>query len=482
MLTPDKIKELVKNGESYILDLKVSVPSKVRELAEEICSFANADGGFLFIGVDNKNNIVGTVVDNTKRSAIQDSINSISPAIYCEQYVVDVDGKSVWVIEVPRGTDRPYIYGGSVYVRQGANAQMLRTRDEMLNFFRECNSVHYDSMPARNCDLMQELDETTFKDFCRKARISDIIDKHQILDNIGAFDMQTGLPKAGAVMFFAKDPQRYYSQSWVHCVRFKGSENVIILDDKRYNGTIPQQYQSTLNWLKDKLELRIVIDDAGPHKEILELPEDALREALINALSHRDYYETGAVTVVAVYDDRVVISNPGGLLSGVAENFGHKSLSRNPLIFGLFTRMQLVEQVGSGIPRMQALMKEMELPVPTFQKDGMFTITFERKNVPNNDSNVPNNEENVTNNDINVTNNVTNGDENVTNNEETGLTNRQQEIIELIKNNSRISATEIASSLSVTIRTIRRDLIDMQKLGVLKRDGNTKAKLWILTN
>lgn len=203
MLTPDKIKELVKNGESYILDLKVSVPSKVRELAEEICSFANADGGFLFIGVDNKNNIVGTVVDNTKRSAIQDSINS----------------------------------------------------------------VHYDSIPARNCDLRQELDETTFKDFCRKARISDIIDKHQILDNIGAFDMQTGLPKAGAVMFFAKDPQRYYSQSWVHCVRFKGKENVIILDDKRYNGTIPQQYQSALNWLKDKLELRIVIDDAGPHKE-----------------------------------------------------------------------------------------------------------------------------------------------------------------------------------------------------------------------
>lgn len=150
----------------------------------------------------------------------------------------------------------------------------------------------------------------------------------------------------------------------------------MILDDKRYFGPIYQQYVQSLNWLIDKLELRIVVDDAGPHKEILELPEDALREALVNALSHRDYYEAGAVVVISVYDDRVVISNPGGLLSEVADDFGHRSLSRNPFVFDMFTRMHLVEQVGSGIPRMCRLMNDMGLPDPVFNTKGMFSIIF----------------------------------------------------------------------------------------------------------
>lgn len=461
MLITDKIKEMVKGGENYTLDMKVAVPNKVRELAEEVCSFANADGGFLLIGVDNKNNIVGASIDNTKRSAIQDTINSISPAIHCEQYAVEVDGKSVWVIEVPRGTDRPYIYGGSVYVRQGANAQVLRTRDEMLNFFRECNSVHYDSIPARNVDIFQELDEDNFSEFCQKAKISNTIDAHQVLENLGSFDVQTGCPKAGAVMFFAKNPQRFYPQSWVHCVRFKGSENVIILDDKRYNGTIHQQYQQALAWLKDKLELRIVIDDAGPHKEVLELPEDALREALVNSLSHRDYYETGAVTVVAVYDDRVVISNPGGLLSGVAENFGHKSLSRNPFIFGMFTRMQLVEQVGSGIPRMQALMRDMNLPEPTFQKDGMFTITFER----------------VKANGGNLAGTLAGSQYQ---HDDSELTERQKLIVDSMRHDGAVTAKSLAGTLGIPVRTLEREISALRKAGYITKEGKHNSGVWIV--
>ena len=259
------------------------MPEKVRDLAEEVCSFANADGGFVLIGVDDKGNIIGVNVDNRKRSAIQDAIDSISPKVDFEQYEVNVEGKSVWVIEVRRCTNRPYIYGGSVFVRRGANAQMLRSREDMLNFFRECNSVFFDAIPANNVDLMAELDKENFAVFCEKAGISNVVDEKQILSSIQAFDEQTGKPKAGAVMCFAKAPQRFYQQSWVHCVRFKGNENVVILDDKRYYGTIYQQYLQALTWLKDKLELRIVIDDAGPHKEVLELPEDALREALVNA-------------------------------------------------------------------------------------------------------------------------------------------------------------------------------------------------------
>lgn len=82
-----------------------------------------------------------------------------------------------------------------------------------------------------------------------------------------------------------------------------------------------------------------------------------------------------------MFDDRVEVSNPGGLLPIVAKDFGHKSMTRNPLIFGLFTRMHLVERVASGIPRMQEAMKEANLPEPDFHTDGMFTVIFKEVSV-----------------------------------------------------------------------------------------------------
>ncbi len=472
MLTADRIKDLALSGESYTVDFKLKVPEKLRDLAEEVCSFANADGGYVLIGIDNGNHIAGVDVDNKKRSAIQDAINSISPTISCEMYSVNVNDRNIWVIEVPRGTNKPYIYGGSIYVRQGANAQMLRTREDMLNFFRECNSVHYDSIPAYKVDLIEELDKENFQTFCNKAGISGTVDAAQILSNIHAFDEQSGAPKAGAVMCFAKQPQRFYPQSWVHCVRFKGKENVVILDDKRYYGTIHQQYIQALTWIKDKLELRLVIDDAGPHKEVLELPENALREALVNSLSHRDYYETGAVVVVAVYDDRVVISNPGGLLSQVAKNFGHKSLSRNPFIFSIFTRMQLVEQVGSGIPRMCAQMKEMNLPEPIFGKEGMFTITFIRYTKNGEKNGEKNSERNDERND--ERNSL------IVSKDRTILSVRQKSILEAMEINGHITAKLLAQKMKIPQRTIEREISFLRKNNYIEKKGATKNGIWVV--
>jgi ATP-dependent DNA helicase RecG len=134
-----------------------------------------------------------------------------------------------------------------------------------------------------------------------------------------------------------------------------------------------------LDYLRDKLELRYIIDHAGPRKEQLEIPEVALREAILNALAHRDYYEKGAVIMIEIYDDRVVISNPGPLVSAIpVEKFGKKSFSRNPLIFGLLTRQGLVEQIGSGISRMRKVMRDHGLPEPLFGLQGMFDITLYR--------------------------------------------------------------------------------------------------------
>jgi len=103
MITAEDIQRMVERGESYNVDFKVAVPQKVREITEEVCSFANAAGGYVLIGVDDHSAIKGAAIDNSKRSAIQDSIGEISPALHCDLYPVDVDGKEVWVVEVPVG-------------------------------------------------------------------------------------------------------------------------------------------------------------------------------------------------------------------------------------------------------------------------------------------------------------------------------------------------------------------------------------------
>ncbi len=112
MLSAKDIKELVSGGEGYNVDFKRGVPSKVRELTEEVCSFLNAAGGYLLIGVNDNNEIVGAEIDNSKRSAIQGSIGEISPMCHYNMYDVDVCGKNVWVIEVPSGKNKPYFFSG----------------------------------------------------------------------------------------------------------------------------------------------------------------------------------------------------------------------------------------------------------------------------------------------------------------------------------------------------------------------------------
>ena len=180
-------------------------------------------------------------------------------------------------------------------------------------------------------------------------------------------------------MFFGKEPERKFPHAIIRCVRFKGKDKVHIIDDKSFGGPLYEQYQDTLSWIESKLEVEYIIEGTGPRKEIWEIPLDVFKEAVMNAICHRDLYEEGATVMVEVYDDRVEISNPGGLLPVVAEKFGEKSMSRNPLIFGLFTRMHLVEKVGSGIPRMRRLMKEAGLPEPIFDTRGFFTVTFMKR-------------------------------------------------------------------------------------------------------
>jgi ATP-dependent DNA helicase RecG len=502
-LTWEEIESLAGAGEGYNVEFKVNVPIKVKELSQEVCAFANSGGGYLLIGIDDSGKIEGTEIDNAKRSAVQDAFHAISPAIRVEMYPVQADNKTVWVIDVPSGKDKPYVISGMIYVREGANSQKLTTATEMRSFFQSSNCVYFDAMPCSRFNIEEDLDKMNFKQFLLESSISGNISTQQILNNLQTFD-ESGVIKNGGVLFFGQHPEKYFPHAIIHCVRFKGTSKIHIIDDKKYGGSLYQQYIQAEAWVKDKLEVAYIIKGTKPRKEVWEIPLTVFKEAIINALSHRDYYEQGAKIMIEIYDDRVEISNPGGLLVDLKSDFGKRSITRNPLIFGLFTRMHLVEQVASGVPRMRDEMREAGLPDPIFSTEGrFFTVELKRpqNGIINSEDGIINSEDGIINSEdgiinsengiINSENGIINSEDGIVNSEdgiinsedgivnsEDVIINSEDEILKLIKNRGGMSAAEISKFIGKSWRTTMRYLNLLKKENKIEFRGARKTGVY----
>ena len=180
MLTEIELKSIISSGEGYNAEFKLNFPSKVKEIAEEICAFANAAGGTLLIGVDDKNNIKGISFDNSKRSSLQNSIGEISPSFHCDIYTVEIDGKEIVVIEVPSGESKPYVLSGAIYVRQGPNSQKLTTVEEMRDFFQQADRIYFDEAPCKTIDFEKDIPDENIRQFRELAGLNNAIDDEQV--------------------------------------------------------------------------------------------------------------------------------------------------------------------------------------------------------------------------------------------------------------------------------------------------------------
>ena len=379
-MTLQELEILIQEGEGYNVEYKQSFPSKLSELATELCAFANANGGVLLVGINDNQQVVGVTMDNTQRSRIQGVINLIDPALPIQVSEQKINEKVILCFECPAGEQKPYAVSGSIYVRNGPNSERVTSIEQMRRFFQHSDSIFFDTAPCPAFKYPEDFDSNYFKEFTRKAGITTNINETSLMENLRLTTRDKRLTNA-AVLFFGKNLQNFIDHATVRCVLFKGADKRYILDSKEIMGNLVVQYEEALKYIISKLNLRYDIENqkGGPRKEILEIPETVFREALVNALCHRSYYDKGAVIMVEIYDDRVEINNPGGLISTITQQeFGTKSFSRNPLIFGLMQRINLVEKVGSGIKRMRDAMKDANLIEPKFETGGFFTVIFYR--------------------------------------------------------------------------------------------------------
>ena len=343
---------------------------------------------------------------------------------------------------------------GAIYVRNGSNTQKLTNADEMRDFFQQADRIYFDDMPCEGFNTESDIDENNLNEFRSEAAISSSISNEHLLHNLRLFT-DDGKFKSGASLFFGSNPETYYDLATVLCIAYDGINKRYIIDDKIFTGPLYSQYKKALLWLKGKLDVSYDIEGAGsgPRSENWEIPETALKEAIVNALSHRDYYDRGNRINVELFNNRIEISNPGGLVSAIPETeFGKKSYSRNPLIFGLFEKMRMVEHVGSGITRMRELMDEAGLPQPVFQYTGMFSVTFYRP--------------------IDFDKWIVSWTEE--------LTENRIAILKEMHRNSTVSKKELKGTIGIGATAIDNNINYLKNNGFLERVGGDKGGRWLI--
>jgi ATP-dependent DNA helicase RecG len=368
-LTKEYLSNLIALGEGFTIEFKRAGTSNV---GREICAFANATGGVILIGVTDAGEIVGVRDHNRLKSEVQSTARSAEPPI-----AIDVESVGeVLCITVPEQHSKPYSFGGKFFIREGATSQQM-ARNEIREFFFKEGLIHFDETPCADYDLERDLTPEIWKRFASHAQIPSDMDAVTTLHNLHLLK-ESKMSHAGAWLL-TDDITRISMSATVTCALFRGTTKTHILDRKEFTGDLYSIYEDVMAYLQSKLNTALIPHARG-RDERLELPVEALREALVNAIVHRDYRSTANVQVY-IFHDRLEIVTPGGLPAGMREeDLGVKSVPRNPLLFGIFHRMDLVEKIGSGIKRIRQMCRDYEVAEPVFEvSEPWVTTTFDRQ-------------------------------------------------------------------------------------------------------
>jgi len=449
MITQEELQVVIQSGEGYTIEFKRNVNS---DLAKEMVAFANSSGGRIFIGVEDNGNVKGISVTNDLKSQIQVAARDCDPSINIDMEVFN----NIIIIHVKEGQNKPYRCTNGFYVRSGPNAEKLTTA-EIAEFFKEHGRINFDEMPCSQVPYPSGFDEHAIKDFIDLLNLTTPVPHEQLLLNLGV--MKQGTPyvvnNTGA-LFFSEHPARHLPQSSVTCVAYRGNSKVDIIDKKTFEFHLIDNINEALSFLKR--HLNVAFEITGKQRtERLEIPEVVLREAVVNAVAHRDYLEKGATVMIEIFNNRLEISNPGGLPKGLSEaNFGTRTLARNPLIASLLNRIRYIEKLGTGVQRMRELMKQASLPEPLFLFNTFFTVILKRYNISS----------------LIKTELVVNEKR----------SERIHFILRRLVAEQRLNVEEVAQQLDASSRTVRNDLDLLTEKGWITQSGATKGREYQLTS
>ena len=374
-MTHEQIKNLILTGEGHNIEFKQAID---KSLIDEVCAFANSSGGYILMGVSDDGTVKGIDTDNHTRSKIQDILNKLEPKL---NITIEVK-KNLIILHIPEGQEKPYGCSRGFFMRVGANSQKM-TRNEIMDFYKKEGRIRFGELINEKVDFKKDFDFKAFKNFLKLSGISSTIKRVALLQNLNCLTSDKRLTNLG-VLFFAQDIDFIMNHALVDCILFRGIEKVKILDRKQYMGNLIENIENALAFVQRHTNTEYVITGKPQREEIPDYPEPALREAIVNAVCHRDYFIREVPVVVEVFADRVEIRNPGGLPKGLdPKKFGIQSFPRNPLIASMLHRVNYIEKAGTGINRMKTTIKNHKRKLSMSIQYGVdnlfYSIIFRKK-------------------------------------------------------------------------------------------------------
>lgn len=441
----------------------------LESLAEVVCSFLNMQGGTIFCGVGDDGQVIGLSPAEQDpqrvRGVHQALADKLTPSALFTVSLDDLDGKAVLTIEVPEGKDRPYICADRVFLRRGsiteaADAQSLR---EMVQI-KAVSAERWErrpSMAMEEGDLDQEEVHTMVSEAGKSGRhrFAKPEDGDAVLAELGLSGAR-GYTQ-GADVLFARNPALRHPQTRVRLIRYAAGKTASeYLDDRQLHGPMVRLLNQAFDWLRGLLpmEQSFEADPKAPlvRQARMAYPEAAVREGLVNAFAHRDYAGFSGGLTVSLYSDRIEIWNTGRLPEGLKAadlKRNHPSLPANPDMAQVLYLRGLMERIGRGTQKIIQSCVDQGLRQPQWddRETGVTLTIWGPGSVQDNLA---------------------------------SLNARQQALLDALKQDERIRPAEYRERFAgeVSERQARRDLVALEKLGMLRVDGAGAATTYVRTN
>ncbi len=455
------LKKIISQDESEAIEFKKSL-SESKEIIKTTCAFANTKGGRIFVGVSNYGNALGVEIGkDTLERLVNQITQNTDPKIHPRITVEKIDEKQIIVIKVKESSDHLVLAFGRPYSRIGKSTlQMSRDEYERSILEKHKDKLYFDSQICKEATI-KDIDKEKIKWFLKKAKAERNLNIDYSTSSVEALKRLNLLidnkPTNTAILMFGKNPQRFFIQSEIRCARFKGIKAVKpFIDMKVIDGSIYEQIDQTEKFILFNIKKAAWIEPGKiERQEKWEYPPDAIREAIINAIAHRDYYSSANVHI-SIFDDRIEIWNPGKLpppLTPKNLKEEHKSIPVNPSLANLLFLIKYIERWGTGTNDIIKWCREEDLPEPIFKEvTGGFAVVLRKFQVP----------ENL---------------------ESLELNERQKKALEYISRMNRITNNEYRKLFpGITDRTVLNDLRDMVKKGILIKVGKTKNTFYQFRN
>jgi len=383
-MTEDELRQLVAQGESDRLEFKRST-GELRAAMETVCGFLNEQGGQVLFGVANDGRILGQQVADTTLQDVANAIHRLEPPVQVDQQRMPIGGDlEVLVLEVQPGEDGPYQYDGRAYQRIGTTTQRMPVAEYERRLLERLHSSQRWENRVAEGNSLDDLDtdeiRRTLESAVEAGRLDSVVaNPGEALDRLGL--RVDGRILQGCVVAFGQRLLPDYPQCGLRLARFRGTTKTEFVDQRQLHGHAFRLLDEAMQFILRHIPVAGRIEPGQLERQDVPLyPTLALREALVNALCHRDYTIPGGAVNVAIFDDRLEVISSGLLPPGltVADlKRDHISQPRNPILAEVFYRRGLIERWGRGTQKIVELCVAAGQPEPEFEEQaGSVVVRF----------------------------------------------------------------------------------------------------------